>query len=152
MAPASALPKSLLVIVSGLLGLILLVLHSYLPESHTKLPNIPAPNEVDSRTILSGTDEALPLIPQNHSSLVRRDDYSCGPGKPCANGACCGVSGYCGYGKETSVAVRSEKVSPCIDKNNSLQDLPTAATAVRPIAELWLNVEKMQARQGRHAP
>ncbi|KAF8594968.1 hypothetical protein BDV93DRAFT_122313 [Ceratobasidium sp. AG-I] len=26
------------------------------------------------------------------------DDYSCSAAKPCSNGACCGVSGYCGYG------------------------------------------------------
>ncbi len=31
-------------------------------------------------------------------SLVRRQDYSCGPGRPCSNGACCGGSGFCGYG------------------------------------------------------
>ncbi|KAH7073208.1 symbiotic chitinase [Paraphoma chrysanthemicola] len=36
--------------------------------------------------------------PTNHSALVRREDYSCGQGRPCANGACCGVSGFCGYG------------------------------------------------------
>jgi hypothetical protein len=34
----------------------------------------------------------------NGTMFSRRDDYSCGPGKPCANGACCGGSGYCGYG------------------------------------------------------
>lgn len=34
----------------------------------------------------------------NQSSLARREDYSCGPGRPCANGACCGTSGFCGYG------------------------------------------------------
>lgn len=28
----------------------------------------------------------------------RQDDYTCGPGRPCSNGACCGASGYCGYG------------------------------------------------------
>ena len=28
--------------------------------------------------------------------LVKGDAYSCGPGNPCSNGACCGVSGYCG--------------------------------------------------------
>lgn len=26
------------------------------------------------------------------------DDYSCSAAKPCVNGACCGASGYCGYG------------------------------------------------------
>jgi hypothetical protein len=34
----------------------------------------------------------------NQSVLVRREDYSCGEGRPCANGACCGPSGFCGYG------------------------------------------------------
>ncbi|QRW23671.1 chitinase [Rhizoctonia solani] len=29
---------------------------------------------------------------------VYGDDYSCSAAKPCSNGACCGVSGYCGYG------------------------------------------------------
>lgn len=24
----------------------------------------------------------------------RQDDYSCGPGRPCANGACCGPNGW----------------------------------------------------------
>lgn len=37
-------------------------------------------------------------IPSNESQLVKRDSYSCGKGKPCSNGACCGGSGYCGYG------------------------------------------------------
>lgn len=30
--------------------------------------------------------------------LFRRDDYTCSASKPCSNGACCGTSGYCGYG------------------------------------------------------
>lgn len=32
------------------------------------------------------------------SHILRRQDYSCGPGKPCSNGACCGKDGFCGYG------------------------------------------------------
>ncbi|KAK2590532.1 hypothetical protein QQS21_011782 [Conoideocrella luteorostrata] len=32
------------------------------------------------------------------SQLFRREDYTCGPGRPCHNGACCGESGNCGYG------------------------------------------------------
>jgi chitinase len=27
------------------------------------------------------------------------DTYTCGPGSPCTNGACCGDSGWCGYGE-----------------------------------------------------
>ena len=30
--------------------------------------------------------------------LSKRDTYSCGKSNPCSNGACCGISGYCGYG------------------------------------------------------
>lgn len=37
------------------------------------------------------TNEALNI-------LRPRDDYTCGSDKPCSNGACCGQSGYCGYG------------------------------------------------------
>jgi hypothetical protein len=33
-----------------------------------------------------------------HSALVSRQTGQCGPGLPCSNGACCGASGYCGYG------------------------------------------------------
>lgn len=32
------------------------------------------------------------------SNITRRQDYTCGPGRPCSNGACCGASGNCGYG------------------------------------------------------
>lgn len=28
---------------------------------------------------------------------VTDDPYTCGPGRPCSNGACCGASGNCGY-------------------------------------------------------
>ncbi|KAI2696119.1 CAZyme family GH18 [Penicillium roqueforti] len=34
----------------------------------------------------------------NHVSISARDDYSCSASNPCSNGACCGASGYCGYG------------------------------------------------------
>lgn len=34
----------------------------------------------------------------HNATLRKRDDYSCGPGDPCSNGACCGASGFCGYG------------------------------------------------------
>lgn len=33
------------------------------------------------------------------ATLFRRDDYSCSAANPCSNGACCGASGYCGYGE-----------------------------------------------------
>ncbi|KAG6238482.1 hypothetical protein E4U25_001673 [Claviceps purpurea] len=31
-------------------------------------------------------------------ALQAREDYTCGPGRPCSNKACCGESGNCGYG------------------------------------------------------
>jgi hypothetical protein len=31
------------------------------------------------------------------SSSASSTDFTCGPNKPCANGACCGASGWCGY-------------------------------------------------------
>ena len=33
-----------------------------------------------------------------NASLLARDTYQCSKEKPCSNGACCGESGYCGYG------------------------------------------------------
>ncbi|KAM7215378.1 hypothetical protein V8F06_009239 [Rhypophila decipiens] len=32
------------------------------------------------------------------NALQAREDYTCGPGRPCSNKACCGESGNCGYG------------------------------------------------------
>lgn len=32
------------------------------------------------------------------ASTSGQDDYTCGPGKPCSNEACCGGDGWCGYG------------------------------------------------------
>lgn len=36
--------------------------------------------------------------PSTNHTLLSRDDYSCSASNPCPNGACCGASGYCGYG------------------------------------------------------
>ncbi len=39
------------------------------------------------------------LLPRaTSSSSTGQDTYTCGPGSPCSNGACCGSSGWCGYG------------------------------------------------------
>jgi hypothetical protein len=55
--------------------------------------------------ISSSIESPDPELPLRHGSNEvgvvenqKRDDYSCGPGKPCSNGACCGSSGFCGYG------------------------------------------------------
>ncbi|KAF3480712.1 chitinase [Arthroderma uncinatum] len=35
------------------------------------------------------------------ASVVGQGDYSCGPDQPCSNRACCGPSGWCGYGDKS---------------------------------------------------
>ncbi|KAL3476933.1 glycosyl hydrolases family 18-domain-containing protein [Aspergillus californicus] len=37
-------------------------------------------------------------VSSNDFGLLRRDKFRCDKDKPCANGACCGKSGYCGFG------------------------------------------------------
>lgn len=46
----------------------------------------------------SGLLDTTGFTINSNTSLVRRDEYSCGAHKPCKNGACCGKCGYCGYG------------------------------------------------------
>lgn len=51
---------------------------------------------------LLARDEQFDVEEEQFSSdatLMRRDDFSCSSGRPCHNGACCGTSGFCGYGK-----------------------------------------------------
>ncbi len=48
-------------------------------------------NEIDY-----GLGEAQ--VVHSNVTLVPRDEYQCSKDKPCSNGACCGKSGYCGYG------------------------------------------------------
>ena len=57
----------------------------------------PASNSITSQYVEPSDLEDRRYTISN-ATLVRRDDYSCGPKKPCSNGACCGRSGYCGYG------------------------------------------------------
>ncbi|KAK6950778.1 hypothetical protein Daesc_007303 [Daldinia eschscholtzii] len=56
------------------------------------------PVKTRSYPVTNGFDDEPSLLSINTSSLARREDYSCGPGRPCANGACCGGGGFCGYG------------------------------------------------------
>lgn len=48
--------------------------------------------------VVESTDLASNEIPSNSSSLVKRNDGSCARDRPCGNKACCGPSGFCGYG------------------------------------------------------
>ncbi|OHW99356.1 chitinase [Colletotrichum incanum] len=40
------------------------------------------------------SEEAAPF---GFAARLADDPYTCGPGRPCSNGACCGASGNCGY-------------------------------------------------------
>lgn len=58
----------------------------------------------DTRELIKLESRDLELLPfedslPNHSNLSRRQDYSCSANRPCSNGACCGSSGFCGYGQ-----------------------------------------------------
>ncbi|PNY26741.1 Uncharacterized protein TCAP_03313 [Tolypocladium capitatum] len=48
----------------------------------------------------SATDISLNSNPLALATAAKsgQGDYSCGPDKPCSNGACCGDGGWCGYG------------------------------------------------------
>ncbi|CAG8092001.1 unnamed protein product [Penicillium salamii] len=46
---------------------------------------------VRANTLLSAVSNTVDAI------TAAQDDYSCSKDKPCVNGACCGVGGYCGY-------------------------------------------------------
>lgn len=75
----------------ALLGLVLLLFVDRWPENHEK-------NQVR----LLARDDQLDVEEEQYSSnatLMRRDDFSCSSGRPCKNGACCGGSGFCGYGE-----------------------------------------------------
>lgn len=50
---------------------------------------------------------------QENVTLQRRDDYSCSADNPCHNGACCGKSGYCGYGEIILVSTCIARVDQC---------------------------------------
>ncbi len=51
-----------------------------------------------ARRHLSTGDFGDELEARSNASLLARDTYQCSKEKPCSNGACCGKSGYCGYG------------------------------------------------------
>lgn len=51
--------------------------------------------------IAEDTRDNLPraLAPRETTAATSgQGDYTCGPDKPCYNGACCGADGWCGYG------------------------------------------------------
>ncbi|VBB73365.1 Putative Glycoside Hydrolase Family 18 [Podospora comata] len=48
-------------------------------------------------TASSNNLEAFGQPPAGFARVLIDDPYTCGPGRPCSNGACCGPSGNCGY-------------------------------------------------------
>ncbi len=86
-------PKHLPTVGVVLLSACLFLLIHYWPIDHDRGPSRVARLEPRDISSDGGMTENF-----TYNALDRRDDYSCGPGKPCKNGACCGKSGYCGYG------------------------------------------------------
>ena len=61
------------------------------------------PGEQAAQRVLEKSDfvdelEDIAYSRDKTSTLLRRDGFNCNSKKPCKNGACCGKSGYCGYG------------------------------------------------------
>jgi chitinase len=82
----------------GLLAAVTAILLFALNWHHS--PSVsPTSNVITARHTQTGdsgfADDSVLL---SNASLARRDDYTCSAAAPCSNGACCGASGYCGYG------------------------------------------------------
>lgn len=78
----------------GSLLAILIILQVYFWTAHdAKSPSIPIfRRDADVGDYGDGTDVF------SNATLTPRATFQCGPNLPCSNGACCGGSGYCGYG------------------------------------------------------
>ena len=79
------------------LGLLLaLVIHLYHRAVTTNPLKSIVARHVDSFDLpFGGLSDSL-----TNATLDKRQSFNCGPGNPCSNGACCGGSGYCGYGEK----------------------------------------------------
>lgn len=55
-------------------------------------------------------------------TLERRQSFQCGPGNQCSNGACCGGSGYCGYGEPSVKANIDWHMELMLDRLNVLRE------------------------------
>jgi hypothetical protein len=76
-----------------LVGILLILCIRVWPDNDAKSPPIRiAPRDTEIGNFGDGTDVRF------NATLIPRQDHQCGPGNPCNNGACCGGSGYCGYG------------------------------------------------------
>lgn len=62
-----------------------------------------SPLKTQHRSLLSRHERGFALdgrVRASNHSLLARDDYSCSEDNPCSNHACCGKSGFCGYGPD----------------------------------------------------
>ena len=66
----------------------------------------------------------LQATPDHLSNLTleRRQTFQCGPGNSCSNGACCGRSGYCGYGESSVKASMNWHMELMLDRLNLLRE------------------------------
>ena len=55
-------------------------------------------------------------------TLERRQSFQCGAGNPCSNGACCGSSGYCGYGESAVKAYIDLHMELMLNRSNILRE------------------------------
>src|SRR4051812_31203224 len=60
--------------------------------------DIDVPPVEDTSTPLHQADLFLRQTTTSSNASTGSGTYTCGPGSPCTNGACCGESGWCGYG------------------------------------------------------
>lgn len=81
---------------SVLFGILLIICVHFWPDHDPKQPSIYsiyiAPRGVETNDFADDIDV------RSNATLLPRDTYQCSQSKPCSNGACCGGSGYCGYG------------------------------------------------------
>ena len=55
-------------------------------------------------------------------TLERRQSFQCSSSNPCSNGACCGGSGYCGYGESSVKADIDWHTDLILDRPNVLRE------------------------------
>ncbi len=71
---------------------------------------------------LLARDEQFDVEEEQFSSdatLMRREDFSSSSGRPCHNGACCGTSEFCGYGKSHQQYTNIR--SFCVPEDSTIQ-------------------------------
>lgn len=76
--------------------------HAHFARHHYAVRHDGLQNDVDTSFSIQGhvlENGATIRSSARSFELATRDfdPYTCGPGRPCSNGACCGVSGNCGY-------------------------------------------------------